>query len=399
MLYMGICLSAQNNFKDTLSQDDIAGFKEELTFKYRLFFESVLNIIDNDSNIFSRRNARYLIISLFENERANVTDYLDNKYPETLTIHDYATRLFHLEQTLPLLDKRYKFSDSISVNPSIKNINQKKYSHLSEEEKADKFYQIYEGELFFLEEIISVQKVRKDVYDAVDRSVVKKIKFSLSHDENDHYKLFINSISILDPRNRRYDYVGIKKEIQTSTSPWSDAADPVYLEDIKQEALQRGIVLVKDNAQPAEEEFNKQNWYYDAPKAYDYLVPGLGHLRFGSDKQRYTHSIAYGTSFLGSAALAVYFKNRAIRYKELSLQETAFAKAEEYQSLSEKQNKRFLLAGGVALGTYIGHIIHLSVKDSKQKNLIGKVISQSQIKLDIGPDFALQQHISFKVQF
>ena len=170
-------MTAQDStFKKNLIQEEIEDFKEEMVFKYRMFFESVLNIIDNDNNIFSRRNAYYLINSLFANEDASISDYLDNKHPEILTLKDYGQRLFMLENVLPLLDKRYKFSDSIYVSPYVKDINPK-YAHLAKAGQKQKLFQVYQGEVFFIEEIISVQKVRKDVYDGDRQECSQETKF------------------------------------------------------------------------------------------------------------------------------------------------------------------------------------------------------------------------------
>ena len=126
---------------------------------------------------------------------------------------------------------------------------------------------------------------------AIDRNVVKKLSFQISHDENDNYHLSITSISILDPRNRAYDYNDIKSEIRSSAQPWSDKADPEYLQEIKKEALARGITLVGEKRIADQDLTNdKNNWYYDSPTFWDYAIPGYGHLRFGADEVRYRDS-------------------------------------------------------------------------------------------------------------
>lgn len=381
-----ICLSQSSftqdvGFKKSISDEEIEIFKEELEFKYRMFFESVLNIIDNDNNIFSRRNAYYLINSLFDNEEANISDYMDNKYPETLTVKEYGKRLFMLENILPLLDKRYKFSDSIYVKPTVKDFNLK-YSELNKNEQKKKLFQVYKGEVFFIEEIISVQKVRKDVFDAVDRTLVKKLSFEISHDQDDSYRLYITSISILDPRNRAYDYQQIKSEIRSSTKPWSDTANPEYLRAIEKEALARGITLVGEKKIDYDVLNNDKNsWYYDSPTFWDFIVPGLGHLRFGSNKVRYRDAFVHAGTTIVSGGLAYHFHKKSDQYHNLyTLSEDL-----ETRSINLSKSKSFSKKSKImlvsAISSYLIDMIHLTKKNNKQKSLIDKVIGCTDIKI------------------
>lgn len=373
----------ESTFQKSLTQEEIQNFKEEMVFKYRMFFESVLNIIDNDNNIFSRRNAYYLINSLFANEEASISDYLDNKLPETLTLKDYGQRLFMLENVLPLLDKRYKFSDSIYVRPYVKDINPK-YVDLSNTDQKKKLFQVYKGEVFFIEEIISVQKVRKDVYDAIDRNVVKKLSFEITHDQDDSYRLFITSISILDPRNRAYDYKKIKHEIRSSAQPWSDKADPDYLKAIEKEALARGITLVGEKKITYDGiDNNKNSWYYESPTFWDYAIPGYGHLRFGADKVRYRDAIIHTGTTLGSAGLAFYFHKKSNNYLNLYNENRSSESASVYRGRSMVFDKRSKVLAVTAIASYVVDMIHLFNKNKNQKNLINKVISSTGVDISI----------------
>lgn len=388
----------ETSFQKSISEKEIEIFKEELEFKYRLFFESVLNIIDNDNNIFSRRNAYYLINSLFENEEANISDYMDNKYAETLTIKEYGKRLFMLENILPLLDKRYKFSDSIYVKPSVKDFN-KKYNDLSKKEQNEKLYQVYQGEVFFIEEIISVQKVRKDVFDAVDRNVVKKLSFEISHDQDDSYRLYITSISILDPRNRAYDYKQIKSEIRSSSKPWSDTANPEYLKEIQEEALARGITLVGEKKIDYDVLNNDKNkWYYDSPTFWDYVVPGLGHLRFGSDKVRYRDAFIHASTTLISTGLAYHFNRKSDHYYDQSLKIEDQDQRSLQLTKSEDFSKKSKVMIVTAVSSYLIDILHLTKKNNKQKSLIDKVVGSTEIILNQTPVGLLPQY-SLSVRF
>jgi len=386
VLGLSICLltagyAQETAFKKSLNQEEIETFKEEMVFKYRLFFESVLNIIDGDNNIFSRRNAYYLIHSLFDNEEASISDYLDNKYPETLTLKDYGQRLFLLENVLPLLDKRYKFSDSIYVKPTVKNIDPK-YNRLQKSLQNGKLYQVYEGEVFFIEEIISVQKVRTGVFDAVDRNVVKKLSFKIAHDEDDRYRLYITAISIMDPRNRAYDYKEIKEEVRSSEQAWSDSADPDYFREIEQEALARGITLVRDNKVDYEGlSEDKSNWYYDSPSFWDYAIPGYGHLRFGPDKVRYRDAFIHFATTIGTAGLAFHFDRKSSSRRALYETNRSSELAEGYLLDAERFEKRSRVFSVAAIVSYVVDIIHLSNKNNKQKNLIQKVIGASNFNV------------------
>ena len=374
-----ISSAQESSFQSSLSDTEIVTFKEELEFKYRLFFESVLNIIDNDNNIFSRRNAYYLINNLFENEEAAITDYLDNRYPETLPLKEYGPRLFQLENVLPLLDKRYKFSDSIKVVGSVKDISEKYSSYTAREQKR-KLYQVYQGEVFFIEEIISVQKVRKGVFDAIDRTVVKKLSFKISHDEDDDYRLYISSISILDPRNNAYDYNQVKSDIHSSSKPWSDSANPDYIKEVEVEAQKRGITLVgekKSNEEGLGDQ--KSGWYYDAPNFWDYALPGFGHLRFGSDKVRYRDALVHASTTLGSAGMAYYFHNKSNSYYERHLTSNSIEISQKYLDKSQLFQRRSNVLKVTAIASYIIDIAHLASKNKKQRNLIHKVLGSSDI--------------------
>lgn len=372
--------SQESEFKRSLNALEIQSFKNELEFKYRLFFESVLNIIDNDNNIFSRRNAYYLINNLFENEDASITDYLDNRYPETLTLREYGPRLFQLENVLPLLDKRYKFSDRISATPEVKDIHDK-YQYLPSSEQKKKLFQVYKGEVFFIEEIISVQKVRKGVFDAIDRNIVKKLSFKISHDENDNYQLFITSISILDPRNNSYDYNQVKSEIRSSSKPWSDRANPRYLKEIEKEAKRRGITLVGEKKEVDPLDGRKNGWYYDAPTFWDYVVPGLGHLRFGSDRVRHRDAIIHAGATLGSAGLAFHYHNQSKRYFDLHLNSPSDDLAMTYLDKSNTAQRRSDIFKVATVTSYVIDILHLASKNKKQKNLIQKVLGNTDVSI------------------
>lgn len=387
----------ESSFQKSLTDTEIEAFKEEMVFKYRLFFESVLNIIDNDNNIFSRRNAYYLISSLFDNEEANISDYLDNKHPETLPLKDYAQRLFMLENVLPLLDKRYKFSDSIYVQPNVNDINPK-YGKLSRAEQKDKFFKVYKGEVFFIEEIISVQRVRRDIFDAVDRNVVKKLSFKISHDEDGSYRLYITSISILDPRNRAYDYKAIKSEIRSSSQAWSDSADPEYLKEIQSEALARGITLVGEKKTNVEAlNTNKNSWYYDSPTFWDYALPGYGHLRFGPDKVRYRDAILHSVATLSTTGLAFYFHKKSNKYIDLYQQNASSESSSNYLLKSEDFKRRSRILTVSAVTSYLVDIIHLMSKNNKQKNLINKVIGSTDINVvDVIGGMQVQYGINLK---
>lgn len=375
-------------FQKSLSDSEIESFKEELEFKYRLFFESVLNIIDNDNSIFSRRNAYYLINNLFENEEAAITDYLDNRFPETLTLKEYGPRLFQLENVLPLLDKRYKFSDSISVLPIVKDI-QAKYAHWPMAKQKQKSYQVYQGEVFFIEEIISVQKVRKDVFDAIDRNIVKKLKFKIAHDAEDDYRLIISSITILDPRNNAYDYNQIKEEIRQSSKPWSDNANPDYLKEVEAEAQRRGITLVGEKKESSEElSDQKSGWYYDAPTFWDYLLPGFGHLRFGSDNVRYRDAIIHTTTTIGAAGLAYHYHRRSQNYLEMYNDSRGSEEAAIMLNKSKSNSRRSDILKVTTAASYVFDIIHLVAKNKRQKNLIYKVLGNSDVAIEnssVGP--------------
>lgn len=391
--------SAQkSDFRSILSDTEIESFKEELEFKYRLFFESVLNIIDNDNNIFSRRNAYYLINNLFENEDAGITDYLDNRYPETLTLREYGPRLFQLENVLPLLDKRYKFSDRIKVTPVVMDIHDK-YSKYSVADQKEKLFQVYHGEVFFIEEIISVQKVRKDVFDAIDRNVVKKLSFKITHDDDDDYKLYISSISILDPRNNAYDYNEVKEEIRSSSKPWSDRANPDYVKEIATEAQRRGITLVGEKKSASDQlDEQKSGWYYDSPTFWDYAVPGYGHLRFGSDKVRYRDAIVHASTTVGSAAMAYHFHKKSQKYSDKYINSNSHAESIELLGKAELNQRRSDIFKVTSIASYVIDIAHLAAKNRKQKNLIHKVLGSSDLAVEQTP-IGSTANISLKLSF
>ena len=211
-------------------------------FAYKLFSESVLTIIDEDIERVDKYKAKYVLLDLFQtfNRKFTVRDYIDNPHPKKMTISQYADALYEAEDKLPIYYRKYKLSDSIKITPTSRGIRNN-YAKLKEEDRRDKYFTSYKGELYFVEHFINSELGANGYFDVKEREVMKKLTFSLTHDENDRYNLILESIDIIDPRNKAFEYKKLMGVIKRSSEPWRDSPMENYAEVVINEAKQAGI--------------------------------------------------------------------------------------------------------------------------------------------------------------
>jgi len=365
----------------------------EAELKYKLFFESVLNIIDNDLPIEDRYRSRSVLVELFENTNSNIFDIIDTKFHQSYNPHTYSFKLLEAEKTLPIYHKKYKFSDDLKFDTL-------SFRGLNDLNKAS--FGIYEADLYVLEKLTTSSHIKKSIlnapsFNAYENGLVKKVRFRIMHDENDNYKLSIESISIHADVER--DYKEIKNNIEQNEYDWSDKSSENYLIALQEEATNNGIELVpliRDFDEIEIDSVEMRNFVGKDTSTYlpasfiDYIVPGIGHMKYGRRKSnRVIVTTAYGTVFATSLGYAVYSKIQANNYYNKHVDAETFRLSNENLALANKHNKRFIISGGISLLTWAANAVHLKINDGKQRQLIikGKGID----KLELGYDLKFSQ--------
>ena len=394
LLFVWSTSHAQTGLSNELSEVQIEKFKRELTYNYQLFFESVLNIVDDQLDIKLRYNSRSLLLDLFSGTNATVTDQLDLDVPKSYRINEYTLRLFELENTQPILYRRYKFSDTIRVNTGPKGIKTK-YLKLSQQERNKKMFQTYNGKVFFVEEAIN-STLKSDVDFTVEETrVLKKIDFRIIHDYNDQYTVEIEAIRIIDPNNKAYAYEELTKEVVSSSKDWSDTAEQDYLDQITSKAKAEGIFIKVPEEQPVDslpEEYTTLDTFdfkYDKLKFTDYLVPGLGHSKLGSDRGKIILPALYSITTISGIAAGIYYDQRSRNQRSDASILVNQWEIDQQIRRADRNSLRSKVAFGIGALSYITHIIHLKKKDNSKKALLKKAkyndFGLNQIDFDVTP--------------
>lgn len=364
-------------FINSLTKSQINIFKEELNYKFNLFYESVLNILDDKIDIDLRYNSRFVLADLFSSSSSSITDYLENPLPETHTISDYSYLLFQLQNKLPILYKSFKISDSIYINSTTKDIKEK-YLNLNDEAKLSKYFQVYRGNAFYLENY-----VKSNIYDKQfslnEWEVLKTIKFKISHNNENNYELRFESMDFVEKNDKSFEYKKIKNEVLLSSIPWTNVAREDYVNLIINEAREKGIIIEVDTARIADQVSKamidtttetKSSYSYKKLSIYDYIIPGLGQRNFGSPSGQTFRSILYSGVFVGTCLFAIRFNKISNRQYENYLIQTDPIEKEKWLNISKvnKQTSNIFLAAAAV--TFTANIIHIVILDKKNKSLL-----------------------------
>ena len=392
-LILSLSISAQS-FKQGLTNEELKLFKEDLQLKFRLYYESVLNIIDDHADIESQYNSRSVLVDIFSNTTSKVADYLDYNSIQTLPISKYSFELFKLDSRLPLYYKEFKLSDSMYLESTTKSLDQK-YHNLNQKERNEKTFQVYEGKIFFVERIID-SSIKKDRFDFGEKEDLKYVAFRIIHNASNEYEVGISSIGFVKRNNIVYDFKKIKSEVLNSSKPWTNEAQEDYLSSIREEAIGKGILLEiheLDTASPVDSlplsivglnvEEDLSLLRPTKLKVWDYLIPGVGHLKFNDE----TFAILYGGTFLSAVGAGAYYRWNSNKHFDTSREFEQMGNAGQsqlYNSRGNREIKRsnysFAVAGSVA----ILNLVQLSIKNKKKNDLLKKATGLSNIEFELG---------------
>ncbi len=385
-------LQAQNDTtRYKLDPIDLAPFKEEAEYKYKLFFESTLNIIDNNLDTVDRKRSMTIMNELFQGSTSTITDILYSLTPTVYTPYAYSFELFKGAHELPLLYKRFKYSESLDFKlQGSKGMDQ---------DKDNNFFNIYVGEMFVLETLIKSRNIpasllNKPTFNAYEEGLVKKIKFRIGHNSEKEYELKISSIDILPRNNTAYDYKDKVKEIEKSSYKWSDQSEEEYLASLTNKAIEKGIlpplstIDIKTQSLMKKEiniVFKKDTLKYSKPGLIDYALPGYGHIRYGlNDNTRLLKTITYGSLFIGSSTFAIISKIKSEKSYSLHKDASTFRSANREYERANRNHKKFVVSTGIAVGTLIANAIHLNFSHKKQINKINQAKKNKGISSDQG---------------
>lgn len=389
-LFLIFELSAQNSARYALDSLDLASFKEEAKYKYLLFFESTLNLIDARLDINDRYRSRSVMLELFSNSTSTISDILSTPRPSSYNPYSYGYELLRGAQEMPLLYKRYKYSDDFDFKrQSYKGLN------LGSDNKS---YDIYEAEMFVLEKLINSANIPKTLineptFNAYEEGLVKLIRFRIGHNENKEYELKINSIDILDPENNNYDYKSLVKSIEKSKYKWSDQSEEEYVNFLQNEAIDKGIlppvVVINQKTESLIKKeinivFKEDTLKYLPPKLIDYALPGYGHIRYGLNKDtRYLKTAIYGTVFLASTSYAVYNKILSEKAYQVHQDAVTFRSANNFYNKANKYHKHFIVSTGISIATLITNAVHINFSHKNQIRRIEKARKNKNTNIDL----------------
>lgn len=369
-------ISGKRGFQYEVREDSMKHFKKKVKYAYTLYSESVLTIIDEDIERIDKYRAKNVLVDLFQtsNRKFSVRDYIANPYPKKMTIAQYADALYEAEDKLPIYYRKYKLSDSIMIKQTSRGIRNT-YAKGKEADRRNKYFTSYKGELYFLEHFINSELSQNGYFDVKEREILKKLAFSITHNDNNKYELVLESIDIIDPRDKSYDYKKLKGIVQRSSEPWRDSPLENYAEITINEAKQNGILdLVKLKQHKSPTKLKKYNSLYEfnTPNFGDYLIPGLGYKKFGPKHKSRRNTIIYSTLFWGSTVSAIFYKRRGGRQLDNIGLFSTEQEIAAYHQAEDNDIRMARILGATAGATLIANAIHLSIMHSKRKRVIQK---------------------------
>ena len=392
-------LKAQN-FKKELTPSEIESFKEQAEFYFELYSQSVINILNENLTLRQRLNSRNVLRDLFSNQSSLITDYLADPLPVTLPVNEYAVALFELQKELPLIDKSYKFSDSIYVESTTRSFRSV-YKDLPHEERYKKEFQVYKGRIFFLEKLVNSRVVDSEYFSFIRRNELRYINFRIMHNSRDKYELKFERIGFVDDENILYDYKSIVNEVQNSSRLWSIKEQELHLANLREKAIKIGLhpVASKIDSVSKSKEIDivavtdSSVFKLEKLKFHQYIVPGLGHLASGEKRSRKLRAGIYGGLFLGTSGMAIY--NRIWHHKHIarSNETMVLSRMNELLDRADQSKKysNYYLAGVGAV--ILANIIHLSVQENNKKRMAAEAgyrpVGLNNIMIDMAPTLTL----------
>ena len=363
--------SLAQDFQEELSEAEIEEFKNEIEFNYNLFHQSIVNILDEELTLDQRYNSRFVLSELFATSTSTDEDYLDEEYYKRYKISEYSFKLFDLENVLPVIDKSYKFADSIKVSTNTRD-SRPIYSNLATSSRHDKMFRVYKGNVFFLERFTN--STTDEQFDINYREDLKRIGFRLIHDEFDEYELQFEHIQFVRENSR--DYSTIFDQVKKSSKLWSKEVEELTVAKVLQDAKDRGYDIEIADANPIP---NRQRVIQDSTiiaenetpelrpiKFHEYLVPGLGHSHLQGKFSRNFRKWTYLGTFVTSSGLSLYYWNRGNNQIDMSNQVTLIDDQLMYKRRGDLNHKRAKYLGIASGVVFVSNIINIEVLRKKR---------------------------------
>jgi len=394
--------SSAQDFQKELTEDEIEEFKNEIEFNYNLFHESIVNILDEELTLDQRYNSRFVLSELFATSTSTVEDYLDEDYYKSYKISEYSFKLFDLENVLPVIDKSYKFADSIKVSTNTKDLRSI-YSNLAISSRHDKVFRVYKGNVFFLERFTNSTK--DEQFDIYYREDLKRIGFRLIHDEFDEYELQFENIQFVRENSR--DYSSIYDQVKKSVKPWSKEVEELTVAKVLQDAKDKGydIEIVDANPIPDRQQVMQDSTIIAENvtpelrpiKFHEYLIPGLGHSHLQGKFSRNFRKWAYVGTFVTSSGLSLYYWNRGNNQINMSNQVTLVDDQLMYKRRSDLNHKRAIYFGIASGVVFVSNIINIEVL-RKNRNRRAEEAGYGNVEL-YGANLHGISYLGIKVDF
>lgn len=363
-------------FQADLSTDSLALFKKKLNYIYQLYSESILTIIDEDVDQVEKYKAKCLITDLFEtsNKKFTVRDYISDPHPKKLTARQFANQIYDVENKMPIYYRKFKLGDSIKITSASKGLSNR-YSNLPASKRKDKYFKSFKGEMYFLEEFINSELGHNGYFDVKERMLLKKMSFAITHDENDQYILVMESIDIVDPRNKTYDFKKLKRVIKNSSNPWTYEANPNYAAEVISVAKRNGIddlITITEPVLPKKIKKYSSLYEFKNPSFFNYMFPGSGFKKFGPKKSAKRNTIIYSSLFYGTALPAVYFKIKGDSQLDKIVPISTPREIAGHEEANRSDIKKARILGAAAAAVTVANAVHLIIKTKKRKDIMSK---------------------------
>lgn len=404
MIFFSLSTHAQDEVKKDLDSTEIAAFQDEAFYIYKLYFESILNILDPDISLEDKYRSKSVLTDLFFNISPKyIEDIVNTATPRSYSPHVYTNLLLNIDSELPIYYKKYKFSEGFSdIDDRTKNLD------------SDNFIiHRYIFKKYILERLINSQHIDKSVlnsptFNAYENDLLKSVEFRIDQNVNKEYQLTLQNIDIESQKN--ISLPTSRKEILDSKYEWSDKAEEGFLAKAKIEAKSKGLEILPNYSSFEEieidstialEELKKDSTLYLDPSSQDYLIPGLGHMKYGRyESVRKVKTFTYATVFIGSTTYAIFSKVKSNSFYNDHLDAETFRLSGDNLKRAENYNDRFLIASSIALGTFIANAVHIKVSHSIQLNRLKEANYRNEgvsLSFDLNPN--LTSLASLKLEF
>lgn len=395
------CLLSQ---KRELSEEELNIFEEELIYKYELFSESILNIIDDRLDINDKYRARSILVDQFATTTSTISDYFSIEEKSTLPVYKYSYKLFDHEVNSALFFKKFKFSDSLRISSTVKGIKDK-YLKDKTVNASDKTYSVYKGDLFFLEKILNSEYLTDTEFEVFKNEYLKKVDFRIIHNENDKYEIQIDQIKFIDKRDATYNYEELSDEVISSSILWSDKAEEEYFNEMVDSAIKKGFIEKQSYIEepieltetsksilPSEKDLpaisdppSYSSLSNSKPSILQYLVPPIGHLKFGPTKNRKRDFIVHSLSVAAPLTLAINYEVRSKNQLNKSKLEVDVQVATQLEERSIRNDKRAKIFWATTASAYTISMLHLKAKVRRNNSIIEESDLSKVLELNLAP--------------